>query len=331
MPESRHGVVMPATPLDEADFTNRLATALGTDVEPVSTLTGGASSLTYWTTVVDTGDKVVAKVCPPGLAPTRNRDMLRQARAQRALQGSPVPAPAVLAEDAGAPPEVPPFFVMPLEPGECVELAYLPPEQQRPAEQVRSRQLEVARLMGALHTLDVASLGLDDEPVTTLAQEAQRWTDSLDACDEDLRAGSEDVGARLQATLPATIDARLLHGDFRTGNVLAEGERVTSIIDWEIWSIGDPRVDLAWFLLFVEDDRRESPPGTPSVDELLDLYQSSSGADVADLDWFRALVRYKQFSAGAFITRNARRRGAEVVPVDNTDNWLLTSARELLA
>jgi hypothetical protein len=42
------------------------------------------------------------------------------------------------------------------------------------------------------------------------------------------------------------------------------------------------------------------------------------------------LVRYKQTAAGAFITRNARRRGAAVEPVDNTTGYLLVSARRLL-
>ena len=51
---------------------------------------------------------------------------------------------------------------------------------------------------------------------------------------------------------------------------------------------------------------------------------------MSDLDWFRALVRYKQVSAGAFIARNARRRGGPVTPVDNSENWLLISARQLL-
>ncbi|MET0628648.1 MAG: phosphotransferase family protein, partial [Acidimicrobiia bacterium] len=317
---------MPALPLDESDFTARVAAALGREVTPVSALTGGASSLTYWATIVESGEKVVAKVCPPGLTPTRNRDMLRQARAQRALQGSAVPVPAVLAEDAGEPPEVPPFFVMEYAPGECVELSFLPPDAVPAPEQVRGRQLDTARFMGELHQIDVADLDLGGESESTLAQEVQRWTDSLDACDEDLRAGSEDVGERLLATIPDALPGRLLHGDFRTGNVLADEDRVTSVIDWEIWSIGDPRVDLGWFLIFVEDPRRTPPAGTPSVDELLETYQRSAGMEVTDLDWFRALVRYKQFSAGAFITRNARRRGAPVQPVDNSDDWLLSSA-----
>ena len=68
----------------------------------------------------------------------------------------------------------------------------------------------------------------------------------------------------------------------------------------------------------------------PPVEELIDQYQAVSRVEVHDLDWFRALVRYKQTAAGAFITRNSRRRGAPVEPVDNSTAYLLVSARTLL-
>ena len=82
-------------------------------------------------TTLDSTDKIVVKVSPPGLEPVRNRDMLRQSRAQKALAGSPVPVPPVIAEDGGAPPEIPPYFAMEMVPGECVELAFLPPDSPR--------------------------------------------------------------------------------------------------------------------------------------------------------------------------------------------------------
>jgi aminoglycoside phosphotransferase (APT) family kinase protein len=320
---------MPAKPMDEAELTTRVGAALGHEVEPVATLSGGASSLVYSTTVKDSGDEVVVKACHPGLDPVRNRDMLRQARMHEALTGTAVPVPQVLATDAGDPPDVPPFFVMRREAGDCIEVGFAPDGTFTP-EVLRGRQMDTCRLMAELHKVDPVAVGLGDEPVTSLEAEVQRWTDSLAVCDEDLRAGTEDVGERLLATVPPAMPSRLLHGDFRTGNVLAVDDHVTSVIDWEIWSRSDPRIDLAWFLVFVEDERRPTPAGMPSVQELLDQYQSVSGSDLPDLDWFRALVRYKQTATGAFITRNARRRGAAVEPVDNSTSWLLTSARQLL-
>lgn len=98
---------MPAKPLDERELIDRISNAMGrAEVGDLTALTGG-SSLAFSTTVDDV--PVVLKVCPPGLEPVRNRDMLRQARAQKALQGTPVRTAQVLAEDAGEPPDVPPF------------------------------------------------------------------------------------------------------------------------------------------------------------------------------------------------------------------------------
>ena len=63
----------------------------GARVRGVSPLTGGTSSLTFLVDLagVAAGETpVVLKVAPPGLAPVRNRDVLRQARLQKAVQGA---------------------------------------------------------------------------------------------------------------------------------------------------------------------------------------------------------------------------------------------------
>src|SRR5258707_13479964 len=63
----------------------------GARVLGVSPLTGGTSSLTFMVDLagVAAGESpVVLKVAPPGLAPVRNRDVLRQARLQKAVQGA---------------------------------------------------------------------------------------------------------------------------------------------------------------------------------------------------------------------------------------------------
>ena len=67
------------------------------------------------------GQRVVVKVAPPGVEPIAHRDVLRQARLIRALDPTAVPVPQVLWEDAGAPPEVPPLFVMSYLGGDSLE------------------------------------------------------------------------------------------------------------------------------------------------------------------------------------------------------------------
>lgn len=41
----------------------------------------------------------------------------------------------------------------------------------------------------------------------------------------------------------------LVHGDYRTGNLLYDGEgRIRGVLDWEMAHLGDPLEDLAWSL-----------------------------------------------------------------------------------
>lgn len=320
---------MPALPMDEVEITRRIGDALGQKVEKVSAITGGNSSLTYSSRVLATGQEIVVKSCVPGLEPVRNRDMLRQAKVHKALESSNVPVPRVLAEDSGEPPEIAPFFVMERCLGECVEVT-LSPLGSYSADNVRGRLVETCGYMGELHRTDPGDIGLGNQPVVGLEQEVQRWKDALDTCEEDLKEGTGDVFERLMGTVPVSLPPKLLHGDMRTGNVLAIEGTVTAIIDWEIWSISDPRIDLAWYLYFVEDEQRPAHPGKPTADELIDHYEAASGLRVNDLDWFRGLVRYKQTAAAAYHIRNARRRGETAEREDQYRNYLLTTARNFL-
>ena len=331
---------MPATPIDTAELQARTDSLLegvapGCRVDPIVPLQGGTSSVTYWTTFhASDGDpcKVVLKVAPAGLEPTRNRDVLRQGRLLRALTGTTVPVPRVVAEHPGAPPEIPPFFVMSHEPGDCLEPNFLPPEDQLPNDEVRGRELHAASILGRLHAVEPSAIGLSEEPVVSLEQELERWIGSFSVCDPDLREGSEPVAEQLAGAVPTMGPTVVLHGDYRLGNTLSFGREVASVIDWEIWSRGDARVDLAWFLMMANPDEslgRPTAPGMPSDDELLGAYESARGASARDLRWFAALVRYKQAAAGALITRNARRRG-ETATTAGGNAGLLLSASKLL-
>jgi aminoglycoside phosphotransferase (APT) family kinase protein len=325
---------MPAKPIDEAELQARVESLLAdADVAPISPLQGGTSSITYWTTLTrsDGEEKVVVKVAPAGLEPTRNRDVLRQGRLLEALASTEVPVPRVLATHPGSGLDIPPFFIMSFEAGDCVEPNHLAPGTM-PPEEVRGREIEAARIMGLLHRTDPAAVGLADEAPKTLTEEAQTWANTFSVCDDDLREGNEEVAERLLETVPEQGPTTLIHGDFRLGNTLSEGTRVVAVIDWEIWARSDARVDLAWFLMMANPDpalRRAVAEGMPPNEELLSAYESARGEPVKDLEWFAALVRYKQAAAGALIARNARRRGEANAGGSGKDT-LLASARQLL-
>lgn len=53
----------------------------------------------------------------------------------------------------------------------------------------------------------------------------------------------------LRQHLPVAPRVSLVHGDYRLGNFLEEGGRITAILDWELVHLGDPHEDLGWAFL----------------------------------------------------------------------------------
>jgi aminoglycoside phosphotransferase (APT) family kinase protein len=289
--------------LDLDELRGRLAAA---GVAALAPLAGGASSLTF--SGERDGRAVVIKVAPPGVEPVAHRDVLRQARVMKALAGNGVPVPEVLWEDAGSPPDTPPLFVMSHVEGDCVEPLF---DGCPPAVDLAGRYRNACCVMAALHRLSPADLGLGGEPVMEPVAEVRRWCDTLRTVDAALVPEWQGVRDALLACAPNPMRPSVVHGDFRLGNLLAVGARITAVIDWEIWSIGDPRIDAGWFLINCDPDtyQRVRAPGiAPPVGELAETYQHKLGCEAGDLGWFRALACFKSAATWSLIVKHNRRR-----------------------
>lgn len=300
-------------------------------VTGVAPLAGGASSLTL--RGERDGRAVVIKVAPPGVEPVAHRDVLRQARIMKALAATPVPVPLVLWEDPGDPPDTPPLFVMSRVEGDCVEPLFdgCPPSPDLP-----ERYRNASRVMAALHRLLPADLGLGREPVIDPVAEVRRWCDTLQTVDAALVPGWEGVRDALLACAPGTVGPGVVHGDFRLGNLLAAGAGINAVIDWEIWSVGDPRIDAGWFLINCDPDtyRRVAATGiAPPTSELAEIYRDELGGEVTDLGWFTALACFKSAATWSLIVKHNRRRRsprAELEAMAAGLPGLLSRARSLL-
>lgn len=316
--------------LDHDELRRRL---LGAGVTGVAPLAGGASSLTF--RGVRDGRPVVVKVAPPGVEPVAHRDVLRQARIMKALAGSAVPVPEVVWEDPGAPPHTPPLFVMSLVEGECVEPLF---DGCVDAPDLPERYRNACRAMAALHGLRPGDLGLTGEPVIDPAAEVRRWSATLQTVDAALAPDWPGVRDALLRGAPAALRPSVVHGDFRLGNLMATGSRISAVIDWEIWSIGDPRIDVGWFLINADPatyQRVSAASGmVPITAELADIYQRALGREVTDLAWFTALACFKSAATWALIVKHNRRRRSpqpELEAMATTLPRLLTRARSMVA
>jgi aminoglycoside phosphotransferase (APT) family kinase protein len=293
--------------LDSDGTLSARLTALG--VSAVRPLAGGASSLTYQGEYG--GERVVVKVAPAGHAPVGHRDVLRQAAMISALGPTDVPVPAVRCTDAGAAPDVPPLFVMTMVDGEAFEPLF--DSTSGPSNAiVAQRYRHAAGTLARLHRLSPNAVGAGAEPVVDAAAEVDRWCATLRTVEQALVPRWSDVAARLRATVPAPLRPSVVHGDFRLGNLLADGADVTAVIDWEIWSVGDPRIDLGWFLVNADPATYGRATGyvdaVPPIADLVSYYADAFGAEVPDVPWFMALACFKSAATWGLIVKHNRRR-----------------------
>jgi aminoglycoside phosphotransferase (APT) family kinase protein len=293
--------------------------AAGCAVEDVTFLPGGTVSVVYTANVRggrDGIERIVLKVAPPGLEPVRNRDVLRQARCIDALSRLPgIAVPKILFTDGGDPPQTPPFFVTPFLTGECVEPLLVAPSKPVGPDIAHARAFAAVSVLVAIHSPSTEELRLGDEPVMTPADEVHRWVRTLETVPDDLREGYRRAAKALLASAPDLIGPTVVHGDYRLGNMLCDGTTITGVIDWELWTVSDPRIDLSWMLFFTDEADHPSArhgiaSGMPPRAQLLAAYESAIGRATEDLDWFDALTCFKEGAAMALIAKLARRRSA---------------------
>ena len=285
-----------------------------TELEP---LPGGISSLTFAAWLAESGGqprRVVIKVAPPGLPAVRNRDVLRQARVMRAVhEAGGVRVPEVLLRDDGEPP----LFVMQFIAGDAYEPCWdVSPAPPAPTA-VTARAGAAAAMLGHLHTLSPAAVGLGGEPAVALSDELDRWARLFATAPDDLRGDEVNLHRALADTIPDATEPRILHGDYRLGNLLFAGDGPPAIIDWELWTLGDPRTDLAWLLHFTDPVVRRSggrdganraaAEAMPDRERLLAQYVDVSGTDPGELSWFAAYCHYKLASTMAVLAKRNRR------------------------
>ncbi len=315
----------------------------GARILDLAPLQGGISSLTFSARLAagERDQRVVFKVAPPGLAPVRNRDVLRQARVLGALHGAPgVEVPEVLLQDAGSPP----FFVMEFVAGEAYEPKWdVTVDPPSPA-LVQARARAAAVMLARLQAVDPAGVGLAGEPVLSPGDELERWGLLFATAGDDLRGDELSLRQTLSRRVPVPLSARILHGDYRLGNMQFQGGRLAAIIDWELWSLGDLRNDLAWLMAFADPvaqrvahrdaANQAAADAMPGPEQLLAEYLSAAGVDPpAELNWFIALCYYKLGATMSVLAKRNRRQaepdpGLELVAA--TTPAMLERARALL-
>lgn len=251
--------------------------------------------------------------CPrPGAGPEARRGFLREARLLRALGGSAVPHPELIAAcDDGAVLGVPFYLMAPVE-GFTATPQPLPPPYADDAAWRRQLGLEMVDGLLSLGEIDPGQAGLADfgKPEGFLERQVPRWLRHLDECQQyagwpgpQALPGVDEVAQWLRERVPARFTPGILHGDYHFGNVMfrRDSPRLAAIIDWELATIGDPLLDLGWLVATWPDAQgrgagtiRIAPAaGLATPAELVQRYGAGSRRDLSAVDWYVALARFK--------------------------------------
>lgn len=318
-------------------FENWLASRVDGFTPPfsISALSGGRSNLTAMITDA-AGRRLVARRPPiHGVLPSAH-DMEREYRIQHALHDSGVPVPGMVGLETDPAVLGAPFYVMDFVEGrvlrDVTDAACL-------TESVRKRiGFELSDTLQAIHDVDPHKVGLDfvsDRPY--LRRQLRTWIGQLEAlgADDDERTGALIVlGHRLERDVPVQQKRCVVHGDFRLDNVVMspEGE-VVVVLDWELWTVGDPLADLATFAIYwSQADDAVLPlgsaamllPGFASRDEVVERYRSATGLDLVRFTYYLAFATWRLATIleGVLQRQRSGSYGEGVgVSVDGGEEW----------
>ena len=85
----------------------------------------------------------------------------------------------------------------------------------------------------------------------------------------------------LASAIPEIDEAVLVHGDYRAGNLLFDGDRISGVLDWELSHVGDPAEDLAWLMGKANRASRDLACDMVPLDGVIGAYEQASGRTIA--------------------------------------------------
>jgi aminoglycoside phosphotransferase (APT) family kinase protein len=276
--------------------------------EPLETgfVSGGTQNEIY---EVRRGDLHGALRIPPAGAPaTRDEGILREWRIIEALAGTDVPHTAALA--ACADPSVlgRTFYLMGFVDGwSPMGVDGWPAPFDADLEARQGLAYELVDGIALLSKVDWQARGLHDlgRPDGFHERQVDRWTAFLERVRGRELPGFDEAAAWLRAHRPLDYLPGLMHGDYQFANVMYRHggpARLAAIVDWEMGTVGDPKLDLAWVVQSWPEDTSGGEgavggyvdmTGMPSRSQVLARYAEVSGRQVDDIDYYIVLAQWK--------------------------------------
>jgi len=295
--------------IDAAALERYFATEIPDVTPPLSfePIVGGHSNLTFH--VHDAaGRRFVLRRPPTGAVLATAHDMGREHRILAALFPTPVPVPRPRALCLDPAVNDAPFYVMDYVPGTVLagpEIA----DRMVPLARREALGFHAIEVLAALHRLEPDAVGLGDlgRREAYLARQLARWKTQWEKSRTRELPSMDEAHAILAARMPAQAAVAIVHGDYRLGNCLVDGEagRIGAVLDWELCTLGDPLADVGYLMNDWNEPGVPSPNasgtgaaatacgGFPSRAALLARYEALTGISTAGVAYYRAFQYWR--------------------------------------
>ena len=307
------------TPMLDDERTARLAMWMDTEGLPGSGaplesrfISGGSQNEIY---ELRRGDLHCAMRIPPPSAPeSRDDGILREWRIIEALDGTDVPHTTAVAACTDTSVLGRTFYLMGFVDGwSPMDLESGPDGRRWPEpfhtdrEARRGLAFQLVEGIARLGNVDWRARGLADlgRPDGFHERQVDRWTRFVERIKGRELPGFDEAAAWLRAHRPLDYVPGIMHGDYQFANVMfrhGTPARLAAIVDWEMGTVGDPKLDLGWVVHSwpEETSTGEGAVGgyvdmthMPSRSEILAHYSSVSGRQVDDIDYYMVLAKWK--------------------------------------
>ncbi|MDA1369613.1 MAG: phosphotransferase family protein [Proteobacteria bacterium] len=290
---------------------------------------------------VETSDlleKWYLRLPPPIVKLEGTADVLRQVAALNAL---PATVPHCQVRWSGSDPQWfgRPYFIVPQLQGDVVRQDHdaWVRRLDNPSRTKMARQAVTA--LAEIHRVDPGRAPYLGEPID-LALDVSRWDRFVEkAADPSRLVLVPEVKRLLLDKLPTESPMGIFHGDFQWSNLFysKQGE-LLAVIDWELVGVGATLNDVGWFATFNDplawSDTAHQAECMPQAEVLIAMYKEAWGAELPNLNWFRALAAYK-FAIITGFNLMLHRRGKRHDPLwetsKNSMETLLHRAQVLLS
>ena len=241
------------------------------------------------------------------------KTIAREARLLKALAGSQVPHAGLIADCADPGVLGASFYLMePIQGFNPNCATGLPAPLAQQSEMRRRMGLAMVDALLRLGEIDYQAVGLADfgRPEGFHQRQVSRWLAQLDSVKDypgwpgaKGLPGLERLASWLGDHCPKQFQAGIQHGDFHLSNVMFRHDdaELAAVVDWELATVGDPLLDLAWLVVTWPDAEGRGAgtievhpwDGFCSSDELVAHYRAGSSRSLADLTWYLVLAGFK--------------------------------------